>query len=249
MLYSRQTGKLKGAIERRFGFREADEMIVSEIVKAALLGLAILASTAQDAAKEPNKQATHADWEAAGTLLEACSCGVPCPCNFGQAPTGGFCHTVYAYRLKSARYEGVALDGLVFGGGEAGHGAAGFLDSRATAAQRPALEKLALAVFGQGGASGGPRHFETVPIVATDDSRKFRVRFGDRGGFEADILFGRDRKRPIVVENNTTWPVDRFVKGKTTQFVYQDPLGNRLRLDGVNANLGEFHLSSGRSVP
>src|SRR5689334_7173844 len=86
-------------------------------------------------------------WSADGTLLEACSCNVPCPCNFGQGPSQSYCHTVYAYRLKTGRYGGVALDGLVFGGGEAEKGVMGFLDSRATAEQKPALEKLALAVF------------------------------------------------------------------------------------------------------
>jgi hypothetical protein len=229
-------------------------MVVSGVWKAALLGVLMLSGPVQEAGKPASKPAASAtraagEWEAAGTLLEACSCSVPCPCNFGQGPTGGSCHTVYAYRLKTASYDGVTLDGLVFGGGEASRGAAGFLDSRATAAQRPALEKLARAVFAQGGASGGARMFETVAIAATDDGRRFRVRFGERGGFEADILFGRDRKRPIVVENNTTWPVDRFIKGKTTQFVYQDTLGNRLRLDGVNANLGEFKLSGRTQEP
>jgi hypothetical protein len=185
----------------------------------------------------------RAGWEASGTMIEACSCGVPCPCNFAQSPTGGYCHTVYAYRLKSGRYGSVTLDGLIFGGGEAGKGAMGFLDSRATPEQKTALEKLAYAVFAHGGPAAGPRPFESVAITAVDESRRFGVEFGPRGGFEADILFGRDRKRPITVDNNTTWPVERFIKGKTTKFSYQDSLGNRLKLDGVNANIGEFHLS------
>ncbi len=88
-------------------------------------------------------------WEASGTLFEACSCSVPCPCNFRQSPSRSYCYTVYAYRLKSARYGGVKLDGLVFGGGEADKKPMGFLDARAVGDQKPALEKLALAVFGQ----------------------------------------------------------------------------------------------------
>src|SRR4029079_17536127 len=103
------------------------------------------------------------------------------------------------------------------------------------------------AVFGQGGASSGPRKFETLPIAATSDDSKFKVAFGERGGFDAAVLFGRDRKRPITVENNTTWPVERFIKGKTTRFAYQDSLGNKLQLEGVNANLGEFSLSDKNS--
>ncbi len=186
-------------------------------------------------------------WEAKGTLFEACSCSVPCPCNFGQPPTRGFCHTVYAYRLKTAHYEGVVLDGLAFGGGEGTQGAMGFVDARATPAQRPALEKLALAVFGKGGASGGPRKFTSARVEAGDTPGQFRLNLGDAGGFAADILIGADGKNPIIVENNTTWPVRRFIKGKTTRFDYKDSLGNSLHFDGVNANLGEFSLSGGAS--
>ncbi len=186
-------------------------------------------------------------WEAKGTLFEACSCSVPCPCNFGQPPTRGFCHTVYAYRLKTAHYEGVVLDGLAFGGGEGTQGAMGFVDARAAAVQRPALEKLALAVFGKGGASGGPRKFVSARLEAADTPGQFRLNLGDAGGFAADILIGADGKNPIIVENNTTWPVRRFIKGKTTRFDYKDALGNNLHFEGVNANLGEFSLSSGAS--
>ena len=170
---------------------------------------------------------------------------MPCPCNFGQGPSQSFCHTVYAYRLKSARYDGVSLDGLVFGGGEADKGAMGFLDDRAAPMQRAALEKLALAVFAKGGASSGTRPFRFVPITVQEDAAKFRVAFGESGGFQADILMGRDGRKPIVVENNTTWPVNRFVKGKTTRFEYKDAQGNRMNYSGVNANLGEFDLHDG----
>ncbi len=200
-------------------------------------------------------QKTNAnDWQAAGTLFEACSCIVPCPCNFGQSPLAAsdgrrnYCHTVYAYRLQTASYHGVKLDGLIFGGGEAEGGAFGFLDSRATAAQRSALEKLALAVFGSGGASGGPRRFAVVRITARQTAAKFTVEFAGSGGFSADVLTGADGKNPVIVENNVTWPVKRFTKGKTTAFDYRDPAGNHLHLDGVNANIGNFKLSGAGNI-
>lgn len=183
-------------------------------------------------------------WEAKGTLFEACSCSVPCPCNFGEAPTRGSCETIYAYRLKKARFGDVNLDGLVFGGGEGEKGAFGFLDARVTSAQRTALEKLALAVFGKGGATPGARKFATVRIQVADSAERFRLEFEGSGGFAARTLLGRDGKNPIIVENNTTWPVHRFIKGKTTRFDYKDALGNRLRFEGVNANLGEFDLTN-----
>ena len=66
--------------------------------------------------------------------------------------------------------------------------------------------------------------------------------FGSAGGVDADILIGGDGKTPIIVENNTTWPVKRFRKAKTTMFDYHDVNGNKMHYDGVNANVGEFDL-------
>ena len=205
---------------------------------ALLLGWGLLCGP-QSGAPKPAASV----WQATGMLLEVCSCRVPCPCNFGQGPSNDYCHTVYAYRLKTARYDGVTLDGLVFGGGEGPKGAMGYLDSRATPAQRVGLEKLALAVFGKGGASSGPRAFTWTHIVAENDPQHLKIGFGETVSIAANILVGRDGKNPIVVENNTTWPVHRFVKAKTTRFDYKDSLGNALHYDGVNANLGEFKLT------
>ena len=225
---------------------------MKKITLSALLFCGVLATSvfAYDRVSSRSKESSkeikkEAKWTATGTLLEACSCAVPCPCNFGQSPTRGYCHTIYAYKLKTAEFEGVKLDGLVFGGGEGDKGAFGFLDSKATEKQRPALQKIAFAIFGKGGASGGLRKFAPTRIATSSDSEKFKVDFGDSGGFEADILIGRDGKNPIIVENNTTWPVNRFIKGKTSRFKYHDSIGNKLEFDGVNANLGEFKLSSG----
>lgn len=206
---------------------------------ALLLGWGLLCGAQSGAAKPAVSL-----WQATGTLMEVCSCRVPCPCNFGQGPSNDYCHTVYVYRLKTARYDGIKLDGLMFGGGEADKGVMGYLDVRAAPAQRAALEKLALAVFGKGGASSGKRAFTWTRMAAESDSRQFRIRFGDTASVAADMLIGRDGKSPIVVENNVTWPVHRFLKAKTTRFDYKDSLGNALHYNGVNANLGEFDLSS-----
>src|SRR5580658_3284695 len=108
-------------------------------------------SAPRAATQDPKPADPKPAWEASGTLFEACSCAVPCPCNFRQSPSRGYCYTVYAYRLKSAHFGAMKLDGLVLGGGEADKEPIGFLDSRAVGDRRAALEKLALAVFGKGG--------------------------------------------------------------------------------------------------
>ena len=47
-----------------------------------------------------------------GTLLEACSCGVLCPCWVGADPDGGSCDAVNAYHFDSGTIRGVDVSGL-----------------------------------------------------------------------------------------------------------------------------------------
>lgn len=191
-------------------------------------------------------------WFARGTLLEACTCAVPCTCNFGEGPSPhGYCHAAYSYQLDLASYDGIDLSGLVVGGVDGGGSqSAGFLDERATPAQRAALQKLALAIFAQGGPAPGARPFASARIthrIAVNHltlqikSSDTKVR-GD-GGFSARLIMGRDGKNPVVVENNTVWPIERAIKGKTTSLRYSDALGNRIQTSNSNANYGAFRFS------
>src|SRR5579875_2990895 len=177
----------------------------------------------------PKEQPTNAQtWQAEGQLLESCTCNVPCPCNFGQPPSHGSCNALFVYRLAHAHYGPKS--------------AVGYLDSRATSEQQAALKQLAKAVFAKGGPWSGRRKWISVPITTEITPHLFRVQLGDAGGFQAQILIGRDGKNPIVVENNVTWPVMRFTKGKTTQMSYHDIFGNQMQYQNVNANLGHFTL-------
>ena len=47
-----------------------------------------------------------------GTLLEACSCGVLCPCWIGEDPDGGKCDAVVAYKFDSGTISGIDVSGL-----------------------------------------------------------------------------------------------------------------------------------------
>ncbi len=184
-------------------------------------------------------------WTADGTLLEACTCAVPCTCNFGQSPSPQhYCHTVYAYRLEKARWDDMDLSGLIIAGAEADKGSLGFLDSRATAEQRPNLEKLALAIFAKGGPSSGPRPFVTAKIVHDIKENDLNLTIAGYGGFTGRVLLGRDGKNPIVVENNTIWPIPRAIKGKTTKFTFRASNVGAIDITDTNANYGTFTLSS-----
>jgi hypothetical protein len=47
-----------------------------------------------------------------GRLLEACSCGGPCPCWVGDDPDGGTCDTVVCYHYDKGEINGVGVAGL-----------------------------------------------------------------------------------------------------------------------------------------
>jgi hypothetical protein len=49
-----------------------------------------------------------------GTLLEACSCGGPCPCWVGDDPDGGRCDSVNAYHIDRGQVGEVDVSNLSF---------------------------------------------------------------------------------------------------------------------------------------
>jgi hypothetical protein len=184
-------------------------------------------------------------WRATGTLLESCTCAVPCTCNFGEGPSPHhYCHAVFGYRLDKGSWDGVDLSGLVVAGADGPGGAAGYLDARATPTQRPALERLGRAVFAQGGPSSGPRSFVPAAITHEVKGNRLRLDIAGRGGFTADVIIGRDGKSPVVVENNTVWPIPRATKAKARPLAYRDAgAAGVIRGDGTNANYGAFSFA------
>jgi hypothetical protein len=56
--------------------------------------------------------ATRVVYELEGTLLEACSCGVLCPCWIGEDPDGGSCVAFNAYHFHHGAIGGLDVSGL-----------------------------------------------------------------------------------------------------------------------------------------
>src|SRR2546428_860422 len=56
--------------------------------------------------------ATRGGYVLRGTLLEACSCGVLCPCWIGEDPDGGACDAFIAYHFDAGTIKGVDVSGL-----------------------------------------------------------------------------------------------------------------------------------------
>jgi hypothetical protein len=55
---------------------------------------------------------TRAVYHLEGTLLEACSCGVLCPCWIGEDPDGGECFAFNAYHFNAGHVEDLDISGL-----------------------------------------------------------------------------------------------------------------------------------------
>ncbi len=55
-----------------------------------------------------------ANYQIEGSLLEACSCGAPCPCWIGEDPHGGKCDAFLAYRIEKGSIRGVDVSGVAF---------------------------------------------------------------------------------------------------------------------------------------
>ncbi|MGE5116577.1 MAG: DUF1326 domain-containing protein [Betaproteobacteria bacterium] len=97
-------------------------------------------------------------WHAKGDWFDVCKCSIPCPCTFAQPPTDNTCEGILAWHIGDGRYGSVDLSGLsvVALGAFTGNLWAGakaqmafYVDARADAAQRQALEAI------WGGRAGG----------------------------------------------------------------------------------------------
>jgi hypothetical protein len=51
-------------------------------------------------------------WHLSGDWFDVCSCDIPCPCEFAQAPTNNRCLGVLAYSIRKGQYGDIQLDGL-----------------------------------------------------------------------------------------------------------------------------------------
>jgi hypothetical protein len=217
-------------------------------LSAAALCLAVWAA---------GKPAADTTWRISGDLSEACSCSVPCSCNFGEGPSPKhFCWAVFSLDIQKGRYGTVNLDGLRLAAGCGARGMVFYIDDRATPAQAAALRAITtqmMARFHKVIAAMDPRAlqdptvkllaFKTAHIEQEVGKTRNRLVIGSRGGFESDYVIGIDGKTPVVVENNWSWNIQHGIKGKTKRLRYKDEFGNEFEMTSTNANQGRFDWS------
>jgi hypothetical protein len=198
--------------------------------------LVSIAATSLIAAGAGTASAEH--WEVQGRMSEACTCQVPCTCNFGQGPSPHhFCWSIASFQILKGHYGAVDLGGLRLVRAHGNKSIVWYVDSRATSAQATALEAIGKHLSRS---KRVPLRFVNTRISQSTSGHRFAVTLGDHGGFEADAIIGQDGKNPIVVENMTAWNVVHDVKGKTRWLRYRDGFGNQFDFKDTNANQGIF---------
>jgi hypothetical protein len=106
---------------------------------------------------------TVPEWRLAGDWFDICSCNIPCPCEFAQAPTNNACQGMLVWHIRQGYFGDIRLDGFnllalaafegnLWAGAKARMGL--FIDENADEPQRQALQTI----FG-GQAGGWPAGF------------------------------------------------------------------------------------------
>jgi hypothetical protein len=160
-------------------------------------------------------------WHAKGDWFDVCSCDVPCPCSWAQAPDDDYCEGILVWHINEGRYGDVPLDGLNVVGLASFHGNlwAGthsepkmgvLLDERADEGQREALQMI---FSGQvGGWPGrfneifGPEmvglEFAPIEVEIADDFTSWKAEVAGRVQAEAKALTGPTSEgKPPRMEN------------------------------------------------
>lgn len=203
-------------------------------------------------------------WRIKGEYLENCNCEFLCPCLLGPRgarggalarPTEGHCDVPLIFQIEAGEYGAVRLDGthavlIIYTPGPMGEGnwtMGLYLDERATAAQRTALE----AIFT--GQAGGVMAVLAALTTTRLPTRAIPIQFGKEGrrrwakipgvlDVEIEGIEGRDGKSEVWIEN-VRHPVSaRLAAAKATRSSYRDH-GFTWNNTGRNGHYASFEWS------
>lgn len=150
-------------------------------------------------------------WTMAGQYFEACNCDVACPCVFLSDPTQEICTVLLAYHIEKGRSGSQPLDGLNFALAVYCRGnmmtlkweAALYVDQRATAPQREALQTIlggkAGGVFGVLAPFIGTLHgVRFVPIEFTVSGKRRSLKIPGIADMRVELIAGTDGQEVLV---------------------------------------------------
>jgi hypothetical protein len=189
-------------------------------------------------------------WAIRGALTEACTCAVPCTCNFGAGPSPhSYCYPFYSYHIREGYYQDIKLDGLHFGSADLSGARALFIDERADERQREALRLIiARLIIRVPATEAEAKAKELAPRIRYTrveqdyDERQNHLKVAGLGEFSADFIMGLDKSQPVVVRNNTTWRIHDAIKARTSAYEVKNER-DAVKTKDTNSNQGEFEYT------
>ncbi len=225
-------------------------MPVSNFTRSRGLFLALVIATFPDPAL-PQPQNNKELALITGRVLEACSCSVPCPCNFGGRPSPrDFCESLAVFQIQSGELNAAPLQGLRFAiAGRAGKSAVLYLDSKLSLQQQRAARKIATWILS----------LEETPLIPVLTA-PVNVNFGESllsasiSGTEVNmkvrLLKGNDGHSPITVSHPWifgSFPIKSSRKGVTEELDVRAPsLSFTYAATNANDAVFEFDASEVR---
>ena len=201
---------------------------------------------------------TRTVYELTGTLLEACSCGVLCPCWVGEDPDGGECFAANAYHLDYGVIDGIDVSGLNLvnvvhiPGNVLKPGSwrvVMIVDSRATESQRDALVGVYSGKYGGpladlAGLIGELTAVESRPIVHEVLDGKGTLRIEDALEAEMEPFRGPDGTISTLRDSLfSTVPGSPAYVSKASHFKVNLPNhGMKWEFDGRNAIQSDYRI-------
>ena len=174
---------------------------------------------------------TAESWRMQGEVMEACSCNITCPCNFGGDPTQVPCEAVFGFRIREGNYGNTRLDNLNFvlyisipgklfdGGWTLG----AYLDQRANQAQ---MEALGTILTGQaGGWFGAISGLIATSLPAKQVPIDFQTQDGEHRITVPGLLDVGTERIPNPMPGEP--PMDTKVDGLTVPFYNDGPASVR----------------------
>src|SRR3972149_7912464 len=165
----------------------------------------------------------------AGRATELCTCNAPCPCAFGQAPTGGKCNGLFVFEIKEGNADGVSLAGTkailagIFPGvwSKGNWTASLILDANASQQQRDALQRICTGQLKGDAAQlaaliGDFKGVAVAPISYSYAAGKISVKAGDLAEGAGETLKDAQGKAEIQV-SNANYPIPNVTAGKSSK--------------------------------
>ncbi len=246
------------------------KMILFSFVIACAAGSLALAEEKAAAAKG----GAGTSYDITGKYYETCACSVSCPCaSNATLPTEGHCDGVSLVHIDKGMVGKTKMDGLnlaivlrspkgqkvldSFEKGEMDLFTI-YLDDKASAEQKEAMNTLIPALFGTGEIKGSkPPQWSPMALEVNGDVAKYSIDGGKKLSFEIEDVvvptktkYGKDNPKGnrIVLTNSAPFPwVTGITQGISKSFHYED-YGTKWDYSGRNAFFGEV-MAKGTYTP